>query len=149
MYLHDCFPRFLVALYQYLSQAVISSIASLKRRTLPTAISHPSVGTEGDLVARVEARKSLDALRLTQMHLEQFVLTITSMKHWGYITEIPEGPGGERSNEVGSIVKCERCGQPFTVSRQANPEECLYHWGKPYTRVLNGTYAFLVLPGWA
>jgi len=37
--------------------AVISSIASLKRRDIPQSIGDPAVGTEGDLAARIEAKK--------------------------------------------------------------------------------------------
>jgi RNA exonuclease 1 len=126
-------------------QAVITSVASLKRRVLPTSISHPSVGTEGDLAARIEARNSLKSLRLTRAHLKPLVLTMTAMEKWGYITEIPEGQGGARSSEVGSVMKCERCSQPFTVNAEPNQEECVYHWGKLYNKSLNGIFVHRLL----
>jgi len=96
------------------------------------------VGTEDDLITRAESKKSLKALRLTRAHLEHLALTIPEMEQWGYITQVPEGLGGERPSEVGNPMKCERCAQVFAVRHPAEPEECLFHWGKPYTRTVNG-----------
>ena len=62
------------------------------------------------------------------------------MQQWGYITEIPPGQGGTRTHQVGTIVKCERCTQPFTVTAEPRQDECTYHWGKPYNKSLNGRF---------
>ncbi|KAI0960284.1 hypothetical protein AcW1_004836 [Taiwanofungus camphoratus] len=118
--------------------AVISSIASLKRRPFPDSTSHPSVGTESDIATREEARKKIDALRLTASHLEHHVLSVDDMKKWGYIVEIPSGVGGDRPSEEGSVKTCERCGQPFKVKRREEADQCLYHWGKPFSTKANG-----------
>jgi hypothetical protein len=124
--------------HQYLLQAVIQCAAALKRRPIPDSASHASVGTEDDLAARAESRKSLDSLRLTRAHLEPFILSMADMQKWGYFVDIPDGPGGELPHLEGKIAKCERCTQPFQVKRKEDADECIYHWGKPYTTTING-----------
>jgi RNA exonuclease 1 len=68
---------------------------------------------------------------------------MVDLQKWGYIVDIPDGPGGDRPSEEGKIAKCERCAQPFMVKRMEEADECLYHWGKPYTRSMNGRHGFL------
>jgi hypothetical protein len=68
------------------------------------------------------------------------------MRTWGYIVEIPEGIGGERPSEEGSIQKCERCNEQFQVKRQGEAEECTFHWGKPFTSKANGSSLISSLP---
>ncbi|KAF9076733.1 hypothetical protein BDP27DRAFT_1283459 [Rhodocollybia butyracea] len=122
--------------------AVIQSVAAIKRRTPPTSISHDSVGTEGDLTARAEARRSISALRVTATHLEPHIVTVDVLKKWGYIVEIPSETGGLEPSVVGKPIKCERCGGLFVVrilgEQDPGREECLHHWGRPYSRVTNG-----------
>ncbi|KZT20361.1 ribonuclease H-like protein [Neolentinus lepideus HHB14362 ss-1] len=118
--------------------AVISSVASLKRRPVPDKVSHPSVGTEQDLVERAEKRKSLESLQLTREYLEPLMLSLDDMQKWGYITEIPEGPGGDKPSEEGNTMKCERCRQQFLVKRLELADECTFHWGRPYSKQVNG-----------
>ncbi|KAG8218586.1 ribonuclease H-like protein [Butyriboletus roseoflavus] len=118
--------------------AVINSIASLKKRPIPTSISHPSVGTDEDIAARAEARNKLDALRLTRSVLSHLLISTDAMQQWGYITEIPDGEGGSKPHAVGDITKCERCGQPYLVSNTPAHDECTYHWGKPFSKTING-----------
>ncbi|KAI0661013.1 ribonuclease H-like protein [Cubamyces menziesii] len=118
--------------------AVISSIAALKRRPKPDSVSHASVGTEEEVVAREEMRKKMTALRLTAAQLEPYVLSIDEMKTWGYIVEIPAGPGGDKPHEEGSVMTCERCNQKFLVKRREQADQCRYHWGKPYSSKVNG-----------
>ncbi len=81
----------------------------------------------------------LRALTLTRKHLEQYVLTLQEMKQWGYITEIPDGPGGDRPSDEGQIRDCERCGKAFEVKKKEDAEECIFHWGRPYTSKTNGS----------
>lgn len=119
-------------------QAIIQCAGALKRRPVPDSLSHPSVGTEADLQARAESRKSLDALRLTRAHLEPFVLSMADMQKWGYFVEVPDSPGGDQPSLEGKIAKCERCTQPFLVKRREEADECIYHWGKPITAKMNG-----------
>lgn len=124
--------------FNYSHQAVITSVAALKRREFPDSMSHPSVGTEDDIVKREEARKSMAALRLTSERLEPYVLSLDELKKWGYIIEIPPGPGGEEPHAEDTIKKCERCTQPFKVVRRQEVEECKYHWGRPFSSKANG-----------
>jgi RNA exonuclease 1 len=117
---------------------IIQCAAALKRREIPVSLSHPSVGTEAELATRAESLKSLDSLRLTRTLLAPYVHLTTDLIQWGYFVEIPDGPGGLEPSLEGKIANCERCGQPFMVKRQELADECIYHWGKPYTTKVNG-----------
>ncbi|EGO01872.1 hypothetical protein SERLA73DRAFT_177433 [Serpula lacrymans var. lacrymans S7.3] len=118
--------------------AVISSIVTLKKRPFPDSISHPSVGTEGDLAIREESRKKRNSLRLTRAHLDSLVMSIEDMQKWGYITGVPDGIGGDRPHAEGKVMQCERCAQPYMVKRDAGVDECIFHWGRPFTKAING-----------
>ncbi|KAH8105875.1 Rexo1 protein [Cristinia sonorae] len=118
--------------------AVLTSVAALKRRPKPDSMSHPSVGSQGDIVKREEDKKKLEALRLAPSHLKPYILTLEQMNAFGYITEIPLGEGGSRPSEEGGIQKCERCRQQFQVKRKEGADECRYHWGKKYTTKKDG-----------
>ena len=133
------FPLCLELRYSnFVPQAVISSIASLKRRPKPDSVAHPSVGTEEDLATREESRKSLDSLRITREHLLPLRLSIDDMRRWGYIIDLPDGPGGTKPSLEGYTMQCERCNQPYMVKSEVQPEECLYHYGKQFSRNVNG-----------
>ncbi|KAG1752704.1 ribonuclease H-like protein [Suillus paluster] len=112
--------------------AVINSIAALKRRPIPTSTSHLSVGTEEDLAARAESRKKLDNLRVTRDLLKPLVMSLEDMQSWGFITEatnrVPEG----------KIIQCERCTQSYMVKSNPTSEECHHHWGRLFTHKVNG-----------
>ncbi|KAE9389632.1 hypothetical protein BT96DRAFT_967950 [Gymnopus androsaceus JB14] len=122
--------------------AMIQSVAAIKRRVPPTSISHPSIGTEGDIVARAQAQKSISALRVTAAHLEPHITPVDVLKTWGYVVEIPPGPGGSQPSIQGKPIKCERCGELFVVraleEKDSAKQECLHHWGRHYSRVANG-----------
>ena len=60
------------------------------------------------------------------------------MATWGYVVDIPEGPGGDKPSEEGGVMKCERCKQPKQVRRMEEAEECLYHWGRLLTKKVSG-----------
>ncbi len=121
-----------------LAQAVISSIAALKRRPKPDNASHASVGTEAEVQAREEMRKKVAALRLSGAQLEPYMLSLDDLKKWGYIVEVPAGPGGDKPHEEGSVMTCDRCNQKFQVERQEDADECRFHWGKAFTSKVNG-----------
>lgn len=110
----------------------------MKRRAIPTSIAHPSVGTEEDIAARLEARKQLDQLQLTRSLLSHLVMSTDTMKQWGYITEVPHGDGGSEPHLVGHTIKCERCNQSYKVTPTPTHDECTYHWGRPFSRTING-----------
>lgn len=82
----------------------------------------------------------MDALRLTRAHLEPYVLAVQELKDWGYIVDVPPGPGGDRPSEEGAVKKCDRCGQQFKVKRREEADECVFHYGRPYTVKANGKY---------
>ncbi|KAI0773440.1 Rexo1 protein [Irpex lacteus] len=123
--------------------AVIHSIAALKKRPKPDSVGHPSVGTAGDIAKREEEQKKLQSLNLTVSHLEPYVLSEEEMRAWGYIVEIPEGTGGDKPSEEGSLQKCDRCNQPFQVKRMEEADQCIFHWGKPFTSKANGSRVYL------
>ncbi|KAI0638158.1 ribonuclease H-like protein [Trametes polyzona] len=118
--------------------AVISSIAALKRRPKPDSASHASVGTDSEVLAREEMRKKVAALRLTAAQLEPYVLSLDDMKKWGYVVDVPPGPGGDKPHEEGNVMTCERCNQKFQVKRRELADECRFHWGKPFSSRVNG-----------
>ena len=117
---------------------MISSVAALKKRPKPDSVSHPSVGSEGEVLAREEMRKKMQSLKLSASQLEPYVLTMDEIKQWGYIVEVPPGPGGDRPHEEGSIKTCERCTEKFMVKRLEEADHCRYHWGKPFSSRVNG-----------
>ncbi|KAJ7590943.1 hypothetical protein C8J56DRAFT_934282 [Mycena floridula] len=118
--------------------AVIHSIASLKRRSLPDSPSHESVGTEAEIAARAVAKNAISSLTLTRAHLVPYIVSLTELENWGYITAIPDGPGGTQPSKEGQLANCERCGQPFQVRRDPGQDECFYHHGKAYGRKIGG-----------
>ncbi|KAI0254695.1 ribonuclease H-like protein [Lactifluus subvellereus] len=123
---------------------VISSIASLKKRPIPTSLNHPSVGTAGDLAARREEADALSNLRLTQAQLEPLLLTHEELQCWGYIVDILAewGPGGESPSADGHLFNCERCKMPYIVRPldhdAAIANACIYHWGKALYQTIGG-----------
>lgn len=121
-----------------LAKAVIQCIASVKRREKPTFISHPSVGTEDEIRARAEAKKSLESLQLSKSLLEPLVHSKDCLSKWGYIVDIPPGEGGREPSLEGKVSKCERCAQPFQVKRMEEAEQCTYHWGRALMTRVNG-----------
>ena len=119
-------------------QAVIQCIAALKRRPIPDSVSHPSVGTEAEVIARAEAQKSLESLRLSRELLEPLVHSADQLRTWGYFLDMPPGPGGDQPSLEEKIVKCDRCTQYFLVKPTEVADKCVYHWGKPYSTRVNG-----------
>ncbi|KAG6821620.1 hypothetical protein H0H93_000129 [Arthromyces matolae] len=118
--------------------AAISCAGAIKRRPIPDSISHDSVGTEAELTARAEARKSRQALRLARDHLESYLMSKEALVTWGYFIDVPDGPGGTEPSLEGKVAKCERCTQPFLVKRKEEADECIYHWGKPLRMKVGG-----------
>ncbi|KAI0268254.1 hypothetical protein BC834DRAFT_923325 [Gloeopeniophorella convolvens] len=123
---------------------VITSIASLKGRSPPTSIVHPSVGTTGDLVARSKAVTIRNDLQLTTSHLLPLLLNLNELKQWNYIIDVPDewGPGSEAPSAEGEVMTCERCKQRYTVRALSHDASisnaCAYHPGKPLWMTTNG-----------
>ncbi|EIW82112.1 ribonuclease H-like protein [Coniophora puteana RWD-64-598 SS2] len=118
--------------------AVINSIAALKRRSVPDSISHPSVGTEEEITKRAESKKEIECLKLTASLLQPLLMTSETMKKWGYITDVPDGPGSTSPHAEGEVFTCERCSLSYRVESRPSPSECTHHWGRPFTRSVNG-----------
>ncbi|KAH8830486.1 ribonuclease H-like protein [Flagelloscypha sp. PMI_526] len=118
--------------------AVIQSVGAIKRRPIPDKIFHSSVGTEGDIVARKASEKALKNLFLTKAHLEPFVHSVEELEKWGFLLQVPDGPGGERPFHEGMIT-CDRCKVQFLVQKDVDdPMECKFHWGRIQTRNVGG-----------
>ena len=94
-----------------------------------------------EVLQREEDKKKLAALKLSKVQLEPHVLTLDQMRATGYIVEIPEGVGGERPSEEGSVKNCERCRQPFKVKRMEEADQCTYHYGR--VRVFRASGRFI------
>lgn len=123
------------------AQAVISSIAALKKRPKPDSSSHASVGTEADVQAREETLKRVASLRLSASQLDPYVLSMNDLRKWSYIVDVPSDPGGDRPHDEGSIKTCERCTEKFVVKRREEAERCRFHWGKAFSSRMNGKHA--------
>ena len=65
-------------------------------------------------------------------------MSLDDLQAWGFITQVPEGIGGDKPSAVGQVIQCERCAQPYMVKRDPPSEECHYHWGKLFTHKVNG-----------
>ena len=65
-------------------------------------------------------------------------LSTEDMRKWGYIVDMPDGPGGTQPSLEGYTMKCERCSQPYKVKPKDQAEGCLYHYGKQFSRNVNG-----------
>lgn len=90
------------------------------------------------MAARAESRKKLDDLRVTRLLLKPIIMSLEAMQTWGFITEVPEGLGGDQPTAEGKIIQCERCTQPYMVKNNPTAEECQYHWGRLFTHKVNG-----------
>ncbi|KAJ2930242.1 hypothetical protein H1R20_g6921, partial [Candolleomyces eurysporus] len=126
--------------YKNLVKAVIQCIASIKRRDPPTFISHPSVGTEDEIKARAESKKSLESLQLSKSLLEPLIHSTECLSDWGYIVDVPAGVGGREPSLEGKVAKCNRCAQPFQVKRMEEADDCTYHWGRALMTRVNGKF---------
>ncbi|CAG7848261.1 Exonuclease GOR; AltName: Full=Antigen GOR; AltName: Full=RNA exonuclease 1 homolog-like [Serendipita indica DSM 11827] len=111
--------------------AMISSIASLKKRPVPDKLQHPSVGSEGTRAQRSSSTASPpEAYTLTLSDVEPLLLTTEVMRLYGIPMEIPSGPGGTRSDATGEEVKCDRCGNGVILKPGRDSMACQFHWGR-------------------
>ncbi|KAF8305388.1 hypothetical protein DL93DRAFT_2172643 [Clavulina sp. PMI_390] len=118
--------------------SMITTMASIKKRPHPDSLSHPSVGTSGELAERAAKTSSLSEFKLKASHLEYLVLSRDDMILWEYVVDPPPGPGGDRPSEVGNAIKCERCDSQYVVTAKPSRTECVYHWGRAYGQKVNG-----------
>lgn len=123
---------------------MIGCVARVKKRPKPDSISHPSVGTEGEITKRAlqaKAPKPIQFPRVLSSDLEGLLLSREQQKELGFILELPSGIGGWQPSLEGKVYpKCERCQKAFLVKRLENdPEKCIAHWGRQvYDKSLGG-----------
>lgn len=117
--------------------AVVNSIATLKKREKPDSPNHPSVGTNDELLEREAKKQELESLVLKKADLDPHVLSREQLQQWGFMIEPPPGPGGDKPSEEGNSLRCERCGQQFQVLPKEGARECNFHWGKKLTTRAN------------
>ena len=117
---------------------MISSIATLKKRSKPTSLSHESVGTEGTIKKLREAYDKLRSLSITARKLDPLVMSVEVMEQWGFMVKLPDGPGGSRPHDEGKIRKCERCAKQYVVKGKDEADFCTYHWGRALMSRFNG-----------
>ncbi|KZO93710.1 hypothetical protein CALVIDRAFT_566193 [Calocera viscosa TUFC12733] len=119
--------------------AVITTLAGLKKRAVPTSVSHPSVGTDSQVSAKQREQQSITALVVTASDLEAAVLTKEDLVKWEYIVKAPDGQGGERIADEGLVRTCERCRTEFVVKGEGfDTTECRFHWARPRMQKVPG-----------
>ncbi|QRV73177.1 exonuclease domain protein [Ceratobasidium sp. AG-Ba] len=122
------------------------TITMIKKRPKPNQISHPSVGTQGTVDARRAQKNSM----LKRAQIEHAVLSQEQLVKWGYLVEVPEGPGETRVSDEGEEATCERCQTLFVVRAPRSKQEakelsekCTYHWGRTYVSRIGGVREIL------
>ncbi|KAI5481748.1 RNA exonuclease 1 [Pseudohyphozyma bogoriensis] len=100
--------------------SVISALARLKKRSKPT--DEDECGTLEMDAERAKRREEEEKGRLTRARLGKFVAKRETMVQYDYVVDVPEGVGGDQSNEEGNVRKCERCGQDFIVAAEGDDD---------------------------
>ncbi|PVG00551.1 ribonuclease H-like protein [Serendipita vermifera] len=120
--------------------AIISSIAGLKKRPVPESPEDPSVGSDGTRAQRkLAANFAKQTFVLKKDDIEDLLLNETTMRLYGMPMEVPPTPGGERPHECGAEIKCDRCGQIYIVTEDSTSIACHFHWGRPVRSKTGGT----------
>ncbi|KAF8743385.1 EXOIII protein, partial [Rhizoctonia solani] len=120
------------------------AIGVIKKRPRPDRLNHPSVGTNGAIDARKAEAEAAKNSTLKRSQLQSALLSREQLTQWGYLVQVPEGPGGTRVSDEGRQATCERCQALFVVHAPQSEEErhsferCAYHWGKPYVNRSGG-----------
>jgi hypothetical protein len=127
------------------SQNGAHTIATIKKRPRPNNISHPSVGTQGTLDARRAEAELAKNSTLLRNQIERALLSRQQLSQWGFLVEVPDGPGGTRVSDEGKEATCERCQTLFVVRGPQSVEEaqemsqrCTHHWGRTYLSKTGG-----------
>jgi RNA exonuclease 1 len=112
-------------------KAMISSIASVKRRPIPDSPSHPSVGSEAARTLRALEKKNAPVTyTLTLKDVEALTMDEETMRSYGMPMAVPAIPGGERPSAYGEEKKCDRCGENALITHDRGLDACLFHWGR-------------------
>ncbi|KIJ54809.1 hypothetical protein M422DRAFT_153255 [Sphaerobolus stellatus SS14] len=117
-------------------QGMVNTLIAVKKREQPTSPDHKNVGTESEIRAKEKAQKK----KVEAADLEDIIMTREQLILWGYIVDVPDGPGGDLPTSEGAEQVCERCQQNFVVKALGDgaDEACTYHWARPYTMMANG-----------
>ncbi|KZT50653.1 hypothetical protein CALCODRAFT_422460, partial [Calocera cornea HHB12733] len=119
--------------------AVITTLAGLKKRIVPTSASHPSVGTDSQVATKQREQQSLAALVVTASDIEAAVMTKEEMTTWEYVVDAPQEPGGNRVTDDGLTKTCERCRTDFVVQGEGfDTTACRFHWARPRMQKVPG-----------
>jgi len=116
--------------------AIHQAAVSISRRTQPTNLSHPSIGTIRESRLATEKAEKEKAGKLSRDRIEKYCLPLQDFETWRY----PDPTDLRLWTDVDSEVNCEgmekvcsRCKVPFTVSSinlQAKFGECRFHHGR-------------------
>ncbi|BGP16917.1 hypothetical protein JCM10213_007362 [Rhodosporidiobolus nylandii] len=119
--------------------ACIGALARLKKRS--PARSVEETGTLEDEAARLAASAEEEKGRLTRARVGKFVHGREALRQFGYVLEVPEGPGGDRVTEEGNMRHCDRCNKEFVVKGELDEEDrqaCSFHHGRMVTQKIAG-----------
>lgn len=121
------------------------TIALIKKRPKPKFLGHPSIGTQGTIEARKAEEELAKKSTVTRAQLQSARLSPEQLVQWGYLVEVPAGPGGTRVSDEGGEATCERCQTLFVVRAPRSPQEqeemshqCTFHWGRTYLNKVGG-----------
>lgn len=99
--------------------SVISALARLKKR--PPARSADETGTLEDDASRLAVLAEKEKGRLTRKRVEGFLPSVDVLRQFDYVTQVPDGVGGDKVSEDGNTRKCERCKREFVVVSNLSP----------------------------
>ncbi|KAA1466430.1 ribonuclease H-like protein [Dentipellis sp. KUC8613] len=127
----------------------IGTTGDLASGTPATSVSKPSQSAAASPSPALpnftpKSTSDISALSLTPAHLHSLLLDPSDLPLCNYIPAVDPswGPGGESPDGTGERRSCERCGTKYVVravsTEGAGEGECLYHWGKPFSRMING-----------
>lgn len=125
---------------------MITSIVSVKKRPIPDAPTHPSVGSEATRAQRALEQKNAPATyTLVLKDVETLIMDEQTMRLYGMPLEIPATAGGERPNAYGEEKKCDRCGENAVITHDQGLDACLFHWGRAMRVTTGGEKVLLSL----
>ncbi|KAG8836213.1 RNA exonuclease 3 [Serendipita sp. 399] len=92
----------------YKTVAMITSIAAIKKRPIPTTPSHPSVGSDAARSQRVtQSSKKPDTYTLVLKDVEPLLLNEETMRLYRFPLEIPSTQGDTRPHSYGEEFPCD------------------------------------------
>src|SRR5690242_2084163 len=71
-----------------------SALISVRARTTPDSPESPYVGTVSESAKKVQEVEERKATRLTRKRLRPYLLAQDDFLKWGYMTSVPDIPGG-------------------------------------------------------